>query len=555
MKTIFAFLFFALAGATIHAAPVNRPNILFLLSDDQAWNGLSCRMHPDMPDSAGSVVETPNLARLASEGMRFSQAYSPASVCSPTRISLQTGKSPAQCQWTKAAPPEYGFKLLEPQIRKNIEANETTIGELLQSAGYATAHYGKWHIGGGGPESHGYDESDGDTSNEDAAPHVEPNPVDIFGMGTRAAAFMKKSQQAGKPFFIQMSYNAVHYPQNATKALLEKYAALLPGGNEKEIGTAALSEDLDRGIGELLKRLEDLSLSEDTIVLFMSDNGASTKRTLSGGKGGVWEGGIRVPLIVRGPGIAANSWCHEKVVGYDFFPTFCEWAGVTEPLPKEIEGGTITALLRGENTPVKRPREELVFHFPHYQGDTPHTALLLGDYKLLRFYEDHSLHLYDLSRDIRESNDLAGSMPEKIAELEARMDTYLADVHAQFPTPNPDFDAENPPSLSDRKPGKGGKMGGKRGMRGKMRPERNDTERKKEPKNLSTPEPDATRSNAHPAPATTILPAGKTSAATARKRAPNFVLFPFDDIGWNAMDFSGNPVIETPRTNDRYVRN
>ena len=346
MKTIFAFLFFALAGATIHAAPVNRPNILFLLSDDQAWNGLSCRMHPDMPDSAGSVVETPNLARLASEGMRFSQAYSPASVCSPTRISLQTGKSPSQCQWTKAAPPEYGFKLLEPQIRKNIEANETTIGELLQSAGYATAHYGKWHIGGGGPESHGYDESDGDTSNEDAAPHVEPNPVDIFGMGTRAADFMKKSQQAGKPFFIQMSYNAVHYPQNATKALLEKYAALLPGGNEKEIGTAALSEDLDRGIGELLKRLEDLSLSENTIVLFMSDNGASTKRTLSGGKGGVWEGGIRVPLIVRGPGIAANSWCHEKVVGYDFFPTFCEWAGVTEPLPKEIEGGTITALLR-----------------------------------------------------------------------------------------------------------------------------------------------------------------------------------------------------------------
>ncbi len=459
MKRSFLICCAFFGASALLAAPTAKPNILFLLSDDQAWNGLSCRMHPDMPDSASAVIETPNIARLAGEGMRFSQAYSPASVCSPTRISLQTGKSPAQCHWTKAAPPEVGFKLVEPRIRKNIEAEETTVGELLQSAGYATAHYGKWHIGGGGPASHGYNESDGDTGNEAAAPHVEPNTVDIFGMNERAVAFMEKSKKAGKPFFIQMSYNALHYPENATKALIEKYSALLPGGNEKEIGMAAISEDLDRGVGELLNKLEALMLKENTYVLYMSDNGGSTRRTLRGGKGGVWEGGIRVPLIVRGPGVAPDSWCHERVVGYDFFPTFCEWAGVTQALPREIEGGSITSLLRGGTTPVKRPREELVFHFPHYQGDTPHTALMLGDYKLLHFYEEDSLQLYDLSRDVGESNDLAPSQPEKASEMKARLDDYLEEVHAQFPVPNPDFDPAKPPSLREKKGGKSGAKG------------------------------------------------------------------------------------------------
>jgi arylsulfatase A len=461
MNRFLLFSFCFLGTPPLVAGTTAKPNILFLLSDDQAWNGLSCRMHPDMPDSANAVIETPNIARLAGEGMRFSQAYSPASVCSPTRISLQTGKSPAQCQWTKAAPPEAGFKLVEPRIRKNIEAEETTIGELLQSAGYATAHFGKWHIGGGGPESHGYDEGDGNTGNEAAAPHFEPNPVDIFGMNDRAVAFMEKSKRAGKPFFIQMSYNALHYPENASQSLIQKYAALLPDGNEKEIGMAAISEDLDRGVGELLASLARLQLAENTYVLYMSDNGGSTRRTLSGGKGGVWEGGIRVPLIIRGPGIAADSWCHQRVVGYDFFPTFCEWAGVTQPLPRGIEGGSIISLLRGGNTPVKRPREELVFHFPHYQGDTPHTALILGDYKLLHFYEDDSLQLYDLSRDIREAADLAGSLPEKVREMKVRMDAYLREVDAQFPTPNPDYDPTDPPSSREKKGGKGGKGGAK----------------------------------------------------------------------------------------------
>jgi arylsulfatase A len=170
----------------------SRPNIVFMLADDQGWNGLSVPMAPDMPGSRSDIFQTPNLERLAAQGVRFSSAYAPAPVCSPARISIQTGKSPAQLHWTKAAPPEEGRKLLEPRLIKSIADSETTVGERLRKAGCATAHYGKWHIGGGGPGKHGYDEHDGDTGNEEAFQFTDPNPVDIFGMAERAATVIPK---------------------------------------------------------------------------------------------------------------------------------------------------------------------------------------------------------------------------------------------------------------------------------------------------------------------------------------------------------------------------
>ena len=451
-----------------------QPNFLFLLSDDQAWNGLSCRMHPGLESSVHPVIQTPNIAKLAGQGMRFSAAYSPAPVCSPTRISLQTGKSPAQCRWTKAAPVmgrDDGFRLLPPQSRKNILDEELTIGEVLQKIGYRTAHFGKWHLQGGGPESHGYHESDGNTGNRDAEPHVDPNPVDIFGMGKRAADFMEKSQAMGKPFFIQMSYHALHYPQNASKDMVGKYNQLLPKGNEKSIGRAAISEDLDRGVGELVGKLDSLGLGQNTYVVYMSDNGAGSRGGgLKGGKGDAWEGGIRVPMIVRGPGISPGSWCHQRVVGFDWFPTFCRLAGIQSPFPPNIEGGSLVPLLRGGTQPVKRPREELVFHFPHYQGDTPHTALFHGSHKLLRFYEDNSLHLFDISQDPTELNNMAASQPTLTQDLLRRMDAYLKDINAELPVANPKFDPANPPSIKEvdrTKKGKGGKEKGmKKGKKG-----------------------------------------------------------------------------------------
>ena len=457
MKSLRYLCCLLLAQASLAAAP---PNILFMLSDDQAWSGLSCQMHPDMPDSKSSFVQTPNIARLAEQGMRFSAAYSPAPVCSPTRISLQTGRNPAALGWTKAAPAEQGHRLIEGENRKSIRDDEITIGQMLKSVGYATAHYGKWHLAGGGPAAHGYDESDGDTGNQDAAPHLPPNPVDIFGMGSRAVDFMKRSQAAGKPFFVQLSYHALHYPENATLALVEKYRKLAPGGNDKEVGRAAIAEDLDRGVGELLAKLDAMDLSKNTLVIYMSDNGGSNRRTLNGGKGDLWEGGIRVPLIIRGPGIAPNSWCHQRVVGYDFFPTFCRWAGVKAPLPKQLEGGDITHLLTGSTEPVKRPREALVFHFPHYQGDSPHSAILSGQMKLLHFYETGETHLSDRQADIGETKNLTAAKPELASTLAKQLADYLSDVGAQMPKPNPNYDPNKEPARKGG--GKGGKKGGKK---------------------------------------------------------------------------------------------
>ncbi len=444
MRVLFAICLLLLPTVGVAA---ERPNIVFMLSDDQAWNGLSVAMHPNEAGSKGDIFHTPNLEKLAAQGMRFSAGYAPASVCSPTRVSLMTGKNPAALHWTKAAPPEAGHKLIEPQNIRSIPANETTIGDVLRQAGYSTAHYGKWHISGGGPEKHGFDESDGDTGNENAYQFKDPNPVDIFGMADRATAFMERSSKARKPFFIQLSWNALHASENANQATLAKYERQLNGENRKRITTAAITEDLDTGVGRVMDAIERLGLTGTTYVIYMADNGAGGgKKVLAGGKGGVWEGGIRVPFIVRGPGVKPNSWCHTRVVGYDLFPTFCEWAGVApSTLPKGIEGGSIASLLKNAGRgDVERLREELVFHFPHYQGDTPHSAIFLGELKLLHFYEDNHDELYDLSKDIGERNDLAAQRPTETKKLRERLDKYLAAVDAQFPTPNPNFDPNQP---------------------------------------------------------------------------------------------------------------
>ena len=448
-----------------------RPNIVFMMSDDQAWNGLSVPMHPNIPWSKSSVIETPNLEKLALQGMRFSAAYAPASVCSPTRISLQTGKSPAAMHWTKAAPTvtaANNFKMLGPRLVKQIYPNSVTIGEMLQSAGYSTAHYGKWHINGGGPSRHGYDEGDGDIGNEYAQRFADPNPVDIFGMAKRAAAFMEKSKRENKPFFIQMSWHALHSPGNAMKSTLAKYSDRMGGAaTDKRIGSAAIAEDLDSGVGMVVDAVDRLGLADNTYVIYMSDNGSGggggkRREGLSGGKGSVWEGGIRSPLIIRGPKVPANSWCHERVVGYDFFPTFCRWAGIDQSrLPKGIEGGCISSLLSDGKGVVERPRAELVFHFPHYQsGDGPHSALFLGQFKLIKFYETGRLALFNVNADISEKNDLVNQRPAQAKALEERLATYLEEVQAQLAIPDPQYDPSRPPV--DLKKGKRGSKGGDR---------------------------------------------------------------------------------------------
>ena len=442
------------AVVTVGAIRAQQPNFIFMLSDDQSWNGLSVAMHPEMANSKCPIVKTPNLERLAAQGMRFSAAYAPASVCSPTRLSLMNGKSPAANHWTKASKSltaEANPKLLPPRNIKAIAESDFTIAEALRSAGYRTAHFGKWHLIGGGPGEHGFDVHDGDTGNEHAFKFKDPNPVDIFGMCERAESFMAESKRADKPFYVQLSWHALHAPENALQASTAKYAK--SGQNEKQVGRLALTEDLDTGVGRILDSVERLGLNETTYIVYTSDNGGGggggKDRVLSGGKGSVWEGGIRVPLIVRGPGVAANSWCHESVVGYDFYPTFCELAGVTampEAVSLQLDGGSLVSILTGKGAgAIERRQGQLVFHFPHYQGsDGPHSAIIAERMKLIHFYESGTWKLFDLGKDVGERVDLASSLPEKAAELNRRLAERLHKIKAQMPSPNPDYDPSKP---------------------------------------------------------------------------------------------------------------
>ena len=450
-------LFIVLCLSVICPAPAlsqgeTRPNIVFMLSDDQHWDGLAVPMHPEAGYAYDDALRTPNTQRLAEQGMRFSAAYAPAPVCSPTRISLQTGLSPAALRWTRAGPSLRASRnppMIPPVSDRSIDDEYITFAELLQQAGYATAHFGKWHLGGGGPEDNGYDVSDGNIGNEASGRYEDPNPVDLFGMAQRAEQFMAQAHEAGEPFFIQLSWLALHSPENAMQETVERYQR--EGVRRlRQAQVMALTENMDTAVGRVMDAIERLGIEGNTYVIFMSDNGGHGRDGLRGGKGSLFEGGIRVPLIVRGPGIDPGSWSHTRVVGYDLYPTFLEWAGVEPPdqAAQRIEGGSLVGLLEGSAEEVDRPREEMVFHFPHYQTSAgPHSAIYLGDHKLIYFYEDDRVELFNLADDLREQHDLAGQMPQLAEDLRQRLEAYLADVDAALPRPNPDYDPDEPTQL------------------------------------------------------------------------------------------------------------
>ena len=450
-----------LAMGLLLSAPgfgADRPNIVFMQSDDQSWYGLSVQMHPDLPNSRSDFYRTPRLEELAGQGMRFSAAYAPATACSPTRMSLQSGMTPAKNHWTKAHPiatAESNYRMIPVQHHKSIRDEVVTIGEVLQAAGYRTAHYGKWHLEGDGPQRHGYDESDGNTGNANADPLNDPeNPLDVVGMSERALDFMRRADEAGQPFFAHISYYPLHRQFNAapkTKAAAEARPA---GKIHSDIELAAVTEDLDMGVGVLMDGLERLGLSDNTYLIYMGDNGhrpgddnvrtndPNTPAPLLGAKGNVSEGGIRVPFIIRGSGIEANSWSHVPIVGWDLFTTYAQWAEIdSADLPEGIEGGSIVSVLEdGGVGEVERPFPGMVFHFPHYQAGTPQSAIRSGDYKLIKYFETNQTVLFNIAEDIGERHNIAAEMPEKAAELEALLDGYLESVQADMPVANPDYD-------------------------------------------------------------------------------------------------------------------
>ena len=442
------------ALSAVRAEAGQQPNFVVVLGEGHGWSSTSVRIDDAVPESKSACVRTPNLETLAQGGMRFANFYAPSPRCTPTRAALLTGKSPAQLHMTfvgegkKESGVNANGRVITPVASMELPAEETTIAELLKRAGYATAHFGKWHVGRVDPKEHGFDESDGPTGNGGPDNVDNPHPKQLYGMTDRGLAFMARQVTSGKPFYLQLSHYASRQGGDASSEALSAVKAWDANLSERELAEAAADLDLDLAFGQVLKKLDELGIASSTYIIFTTDHGTPGRNPpFAGGKGTVWEGGLRVPFIIRGPGIQPGACSHVRASGQDVFPTIAELAHITEQLPKGVEGGSLVpALTQAGSGTVKRPREEFVVHFPHYDKDPlgPASAILLGDFKLIRIYETGVTKLFNIAKDPGERNDLAMGMPEKVKELDARLTEYLSNMKAQLPAPNPAYDATKP---------------------------------------------------------------------------------------------------------------
>jgi arylsulfatase A-like enzyme len=383
----------AAVDAPAHAAEASpRPNFVVILTEAQGWANTSVAMDGRIPESRSRTFATPAVERLAREGMRFAQGYATSPRCTPSRAALFTGKSPAVLHMTYVgigrdnAPVRTA--LIPPEPVLELPAAETTVAELLKSAGYTTAHFGKWHVGRESPAKHGFDASDGPTGNGGPENVASPNPKQAYGMTERGITFMTRASQAGQPFYLQLS----HYPNQERKEG--------GGGRPDRTTVKADADEIDKTVSLVLDALDRLDLTGRTYVIYTSDHGSQGRvgnAPLSGGKGSVLEGGLRVPFFVRGPGTASNVCSRVPVTACDVLPTIAELASVRAPLPPGLEGGSLVSVLREPSgqSMVARSREELVVHFPHYDlgNGRPASAILLGQYKLIRNYETNTRRL------------------------------------------------------------------------------------------------------------------------------------------------------------------
>ena len=445
----------ALAAAKVAPAAdrktTDKPNIVFILADDLGWSDVNCYGH--------RFHETPNIDRLAAGGMKFTDAYAACPVCSPTRASIMTGKYPATLgltDWIPGMRSGTRFKLLMPGFLKRLPLEEVTVAEMLKAAGYTTGAVGKWHLGPKGhwPENQGFDVNiGGNHTGTPAGGYFLPNRMTLKGMkkgdyltdrlSDEGAKFIQQNKD--RPFFLYQSYHSVHTPIQAKKDYVAKYKSKASPDKKKYNPTyAGMVQSLDEGVGRILDKLDELKLAKNTLVFFMSDNGGlrsvTAVRPLREGKGHIYEGGIREPMIVRYPKlIKPASTCAEPVSSVDFFPTMLELAGVKMKNARKIDGVSLAPLLKGEKKTLGR--KAIYWHYPHYspQGGRPASALRSGDYKLIKLYEGDKIELYNLKDDLSEKNNLAEKQPERTAELKKMLDAWLKETNAKFPKPNPKY--------------------------------------------------------------------------------------------------------------------
>ena len=422
------------------------PNFILILADDQGWNGTSVKMMNDEPGSKSDYFETPNLVKFANSGMRFSNAYSSAPVCAPSRYSIQFGKTPARLSMIRVGMNTDHINhedfISIPKALKKINSN------------YRTAHFGKWGMGSN-PFVLGYDVSDGPTKNIDGnfdnnksqwQNVLKKDPKNIYSLTNRAIEFMTSSTLEKKPFYLQISHYAVHSNIESTQESYNRLKNKPKGLFQKDHGFAAMTYDLDQGIGILLDKIKELGIEDNTYIIYMSDNGSvpnipgakkyekSYNYPLSRGKWDAFEGGVRVPLIISGPGIKNGSESDVPVSGSDILPTIIEIAD-NESFPiKDTDGGSfMSILLNKDKKQIKRSVDGIFFHVPYKNGialKRPHSAVRQGDYKLIKFQDDKSVLLFNLVKDKKEEINLANQNPEKVKELETILDNYLIEVKA-----------------------------------------------------------------------------------------------------------------------------
>ncbi len=433
------------------AEPSGRPNIIFVLVDDMGWTDLGC--------FGSKYYETPNIDRLAAQGMRFTDAYSACTVCSPTRASVLTGQYPARLHITDwiAGHKRPFAKLRVPDWTMQLSADIPNVAKSLKAAGYATASVGKWHLGPEAcwPDRQGFDLNVAGCDKGQPPSYFAPYRIPTLTDGPEgeflserltdeALKFIESNRE--RPFFLYLPHYAVHTPIQAKPAVIEKYKARQDkGAPHHNPAYAALVESVDDSVGRLLRKLDELKLSANTVIVFTSDNGGligcTSNAPLRAGKGSAYEGGVRVPLIVKWPGVTKpGSVDRTPVISADYYPTLLAMAGTPAPKAHAVDGESLEPLLRQSGTLA---RGALYWHYPHYHpgGATPYGAVREGDFRLVEFYEDGRAELYNLKDDLGETRDLASQLPEKAAALRQKLHAWRQRVGAQMPTPNPDSDA------------------------------------------------------------------------------------------------------------------
>jgi arylsulfatase A-like enzyme len=451
--------------------PAGRPNIVLFLIDDLGWRDLGCQ--------GSTYYQTPNIDRLAKEGVRFTDAYAACAVCSPTRAAVLTGKYPARLlltDWLPAGRWNPNAKLREGRFVRALPVEELTLAEALREGGYRTASIGKWHLGSEPfslPEHHGFDgniagnahgapgsyffpyagdwkiPATGQRAKWNVLPDGKPGEYLTDRLTDEAVQFVRESKD--KPFFLYFPHYGVHTPLQAKKELVAKYQRVPEERRQGQPEYAAMIESVDESVGRVLATLKELGLEQNTVIVFTSDNGgfysATSNAPLRANKGAYYEGGIRVPLIIKWPGTGkAGLVVNEPVTSTDLYPTCLAAAGLPLRPNQHQDGVNLRPVLTGAGS---LPPRSLFWHYPHYNehpSSVPSSVIRKGPWKLIETFDPAGIELYNLATDVSETKDLAAAEPATVAELRRELDAWRNAVGAEKMLPNPDYDPSVQPA-------------------------------------------------------------------------------------------------------------